>query len=327
MLASAWQLGSPSNARVGETPAPLAIRGPSEKELRVGTSTRDYVWMDGIPVANVDTTGTTSTIAYVTADQLGTPRAIADSSGTTVWQWAYQSNAWGEAAPTGTGYVYNLRFPGQYADAETGLSYNVNRDYDSDTGRYMQSDPLGLKGGQLNTYAYVGNNPLEFIDQLGLYDFYVTVWNGNYLAGEVGHVGTFTGDGTRLTSQFPDQHRAWGDNTSPDWPTTVNLEDGRQPDEVYKVHVPDNREGAIKNAAQNARSAKQWFFVPVKHNQTNCVDAALGVMNAAGFPIELMNGPILTPNEMNDAMEQMAALSLLANSPSASITQVSHVPW
>ncbi|MEW9573859.1 hypothetical protein ABQJ54_19095, partial [Rhodanobacter sp. Si-c] len=85
-----------------------------------GTNTRDYVWMDGIPVANVDTTGTTSTIAYVTADQLGTPRAIANSSGTTVWQWAYAGNPWGELDPTSTtGYTYNLRFPGQYYDVET----------------------------------------------------------------------------------------------------------------------------------------------------------------------------------------------------------------
>ncbi|TNY25593.1 hypothetical protein BV497_13175 [Fulvimonas soli] len=134
-----------------------------------GATNRDYVWMDGIPVANVDTSGSTSTLAYVTADQLGTPRAIANASGTTDWSWPYVGNAWGEIAPTGTGYTYNLRFPGQYFDQETGLSNNVRRDYDSSTGRYLQSDPLGLLAGP-STYAYVGGNPLSNIDPMGLDD-------------------------------------------------------------------------------------------------------------------------------------------------------------
>jgi RHS repeat-associated protein len=132
-----------------------------------GASNRDYIWLAGIPVADVDTSGTTSTVAYVTADQLGTPRAVSNGSGTSVWQWSYQGNAWGEQAPTSNGYTYNLRFPGQYSDAETGLAYNVNRDYDSGTGRYIESDPLGLRAG-VNSYAYVGNDPLDKIDPLGL---------------------------------------------------------------------------------------------------------------------------------------------------------------
>ena len=134
-----------------------------------GATNRDYVWMGGIPVANVDTSGATSTIAYVTADQLGTPRVITDARGNTLWQWAYQGNAWGEVVPAGTGYTYNLRFLGQYFDAETGLNYNAHRDYDSTVGRYVQSDPLGLTGG-ISTYAYVLSNPLRFTDRRGLDD-------------------------------------------------------------------------------------------------------------------------------------------------------------
>ena len=60
----------------------------------------------------------------------------------------------------------NLRFPGQYADAETGYYHNGFRDYDPTLGRYVESDPIGLAGG-LNTYAYAMNNPLKFIDPVG----------------------------------------------------------------------------------------------------------------------------------------------------------------
>jgi RHS repeat-associated protein len=132
-----------------------------------GATDRDYVYLDGIPVANLDTQGTTTSISYVTADQVGTPRAVADGSGNTIWSWAYQGNAWGEQQPTSSGYTYNLRFPGQYYDAETGLNYNVNRTYDPSTGRYIESDPLGLLAGP-STYTYVGSNPLRHKDRLGL---------------------------------------------------------------------------------------------------------------------------------------------------------------
>jgi RHS repeat-associated protein len=68
---------------------------------------------------------------------------------------------------------FNLRYPGQYFDKESGLSYNYFRSYDSRTGRYSQSDPIGLAGGW-NRFAYAESNPLTNSDPLGLFPDSVT---------------------------------------------------------------------------------------------------------------------------------------------------------
>jgi RHS repeat-associated protein len=133
-----------------------------------GTTNRDYIWLDNLPVAVVDSAGSISKLNYVHADGLDTPRAISDASGVMQWQWPYQGNPYGEQPPTSaTGYTYNLRFPGQYFDAETGLMYNRARYYDPSTGRFPQPDPSGLYGG-IGLYVYGMNNPLTYTDPTGL---------------------------------------------------------------------------------------------------------------------------------------------------------------
>ena len=104
---------------------------------------------------------------YYINDHLGTPQRLITGEGTVVWQAAY--------LPFGRTQVQlgtvqnNLRFPGQYFDAETGLHYNWNRYYDPDTGRYLSPDPIGLYGG-MNLYAYTNQNPINYIDHKGLFD-------------------------------------------------------------------------------------------------------------------------------------------------------------
>ena len=73
--------------------------------------------------------------------------------------------------PVGTTAANPQRFPGQQQDSVTGLHYNFYRDYDPATGRYLETDPLGLGGG-VNLYAYVGGNPVNAIDPNGL----ETIW-------------------------------------------------------------------------------------------------------------------------------------------------------
>jgi RHS repeat-associated protein len=61
----------------------------------------------------------------------------------------------------------NLRFPGQYFDAEASLNYNIIRDYDPTLGQYIEGDPIGLNGG-INLHRFVGDNPINEIDTDGL---------------------------------------------------------------------------------------------------------------------------------------------------------------
>lgn len=104
---------------------------------------------------------------FIHRDHLGTPQMLTNSFGQSVW--SSDSLAFGSTSVDGS-VEFNLRFPGQYFDSETGLHYNYFRDYDPSLGRYLQSDPVGLRAG-INTYLYVRGNPISFIDPFGLTDW------------------------------------------------------------------------------------------------------------------------------------------------------------
>lgn len=105
-------------------------------------------------------------VYYIHTDHLGTPQAMTDPAQQVVW--AAQAMPFGQTTVTLEAVRLNLRFPGQYFDAESGLHYNYFRDYDPGTGRYVQSDPIGLEGG-INTYAYAENDPVLNSDPFGLW--------------------------------------------------------------------------------------------------------------------------------------------------------------
>ena len=146
---------------------------PGTYQLTAKATDNNGARVTTMPVT-VSVNATAATIYYIHPDHLGTPRAIttSDTANTKVWEWKNE-DAFGNNLPnedpnaTGTTFKYNLRFPGQYFDQETGTFYNYLRDYDSATGRYVQSDPIGLAGG-LSTFGYVGGRPLNFIDPFGL---------------------------------------------------------------------------------------------------------------------------------------------------------------
>jgi len=126
-------------------------------------------------------------------DHLNTPRLVADATGTTVWRWD-QAEPFGnnpaDEDPDGNSVAFDLplRLPGQRYDKETALHYNYFRDYDPGLGRYAESDPIGLRGG-VNTYAYVSNSPIIYVDVDGLLK-----WSGRF---ELEFIGYRIGGGVR----------------------------------------------------------------------------------------------------------------------------------
>ncbi len=111
-------------------------------------------------------TGADDAVYYYINDHLGTPQIIIDETGNIVWKGDYQPFGSVDAVVSDLGN--NFRFAGQYYDEETGLHYNYHRYYDPNTGRYLTPDPIGLAGMDPNLYGYVLNNPVNFVDPLGL---------------------------------------------------------------------------------------------------------------------------------------------------------------
>ena len=104
-------------------------------------------------------------------DALGTPKMITSTAGAVVWSATY--DAFGQSLAGISIVTNNLRLPGQYYDAETGLHYNFHRDYDPAVGRFISEDPLGFGGRDVNLYAYVASNPVNWVDPLGLIRFHI----------------------------------------------------------------------------------------------------------------------------------------------------------
>jgi RHS repeat-associated protein len=133
-----------------------------------GQAVDEMVYLGKKPVASVR-----SGVVYnVETDNLNTPVRVLDQNNTIDWSWEGKE-PFGLSQPTqavvnGSNFIFNMRFPGQYADQETGLFQNGYREYDPSTGRYMEVDPLGLNSGW-NPYNYIGSNPLNLYDPYSLW--------------------------------------------------------------------------------------------------------------------------------------------------------------
>lgn len=162
------------------------LLGEYDNGSALGKGRTEYIWLpteDGqaIPIGLYKN----GNFYAVHSDHLGTPRLITDTNNKPVWQWPY--SAFGNNKTTGAvaatspangqtalkvskpAIEVNLRFPGQYFDEESNLSYNYLRTYQASQGRYTQPDPIGLGGG-LSRFSYARGNPLIASDPMGLAD-------------------------------------------------------------------------------------------------------------------------------------------------------------
>ena len=144
-----------------------------------GNLIAEVVWLDDTPIATIrpstethdDLVAGSVKVFFIHPDHLDTPRTIVDSNNQPIWQW--HSDPFGTQLANqdpdidSSDFEFNHRFPGQYFDTETQTHYNYFRDYEPGTGRYVQSDPIGLEGG-INTFAYVDSDPNFFSDEYGL---------------------------------------------------------------------------------------------------------------------------------------------------------------
>ncbi|MEO5626877.1 MAG: RHS repeat-associated core domain-containing protein [Dokdonella sp.] len=129
-----------------------------------GSQWSNYLWFGGQLVGM-----TRSGVLYqIDSDHLGRPELITNANKSVVWR--SNNRPFGGMTPDSSNTLtdFNVGFPGQYLDAESGLWYNMNRYYLAELGRYLQPDPIGLAGG--NPYVYAGGNPVNSTDFLGLQD-------------------------------------------------------------------------------------------------------------------------------------------------------------
>jgi RHS repeat-associated protein len=134
-----------------------------------GVVVREYVYLGTMLVAVLRPSQNGAIVSYAYTNQVEASVLLTNTAHQLQWRW--DTPPFGEAStnenPASLGtFTLPHRFPGQQYDRESGLHYNVLRDYDPRSGRYVQSDPIGLHGG-INTYAYVGGNPVSYVDPTG----------------------------------------------------------------------------------------------------------------------------------------------------------------
>ncbi|MHB8770119.1 MAG: C1 family peptidase [Syntrophales bacterium] len=138
---------------------------------------------------------------YYHADDLGSIIVLTNSTGTVVQSYRY--DAFGNILNGMPTVVQPYTYAAREYDPETGLYFYRARYYDPKAGRFITKDPIGFAGG-INVYAYVNNNPVRYIDPMGLYNEDVHLYDTFHIGVSVG-ISPRTADAIAMYNNLVDE--------------------------------------------------------------------------------------------------------------------------
>jgi len=261
----------------------------AENDLHSGT-TADYIYLNGKPIGEVNPTN--GDVYFTHTDRLGTPQTLTESTQAVAWHTTYQPFGASNVI-TGPLVVQSLRLPGQQFDPESGFNHNGFRDYAPTLTRYVESDPIGLAGG-INTYGYVGQNPVNVIDPLGLSGWLTIYSSGTSWIGNHSWI-SYTPDGSGTTT-----YGTWGPGSNLDGTGLLsNQEVGRGSDASRTEYLNDLQEAQLMALIQQYKSqgANGWQY------GSNCSTFAANAWDSAtGEALNTLWGGISNPATLTSSI-------------------------
>lgn len=128
-----------------------------------------FEYADGRMPLSMTSNGTKYYLHY---DQVGSLRAVSDSSGDIIKEVVYDT--FGTIlSDSNEAFKVPFGFAGGLYDQDTKLTRFGYRDYDAETGKWTAKDPIGFEGGDSNLYGYVLGDPVNFVDPTGEYLQYI----------------------------------------------------------------------------------------------------------------------------------------------------------
>jgi len=247
--------------------------------------------------------GVSAPVFYV-KDHLGSTRALVSNTGSVTNLIDYDSFGKPLGTATGTRFLYT----GREYDADTELYYYRARWYDPQARRFISEDPIGLNGG-INLYAYVKNNPINYIDPSGLRDIEVYIWNSQVTSGSVGHVMITEYNATKdvILSQFPKKMWISSNNTLKNIQQTSDKEYGRPADKKFLIRIPDDK--AFDSVVADHVGRKTWNWKPSTDDQTHCARSAYDALKAGGLPLAGQDKGQILPGTLGDLLDNLSKTS------------------